>query len=309
MNRRSFLKSGLLWLPSAAYGQFGGYRPDKPYLAKVYGQGGPGGGSGPGPLWKLLTSYWTMDEGPGSSRLDTRQRLNDLCDVSSGCGNYASGQLPTQYPQGAGILNHSAGDPTGTNGLMTTGSGGTGGADQSMSPGGTSGTPTPTNPFAFSLWFAPDATPGAGVRSAVIIKGTAGYFHPIFSGTEYFLLWGLTGSGLLSWGVSADGSSLSSTVTAAIAGTGTFHHVACGYDGVNIWMQIDNGTRLTAAVTGPIYNTGCPFSVGTTTVWYNGVSSLSRVDEMAYVNGHSFTLSEVTKLYNGGSPLPPPFQV
>ena len=310
-SRRSFLKTGLLWLPATlAQAQFATIRMDKPFLAKTYGKQGGGAGSGPDPLWQLLISYWTMDENAGAPRLDIRQRLNDLCDLSTGCGNsFGPGPLPSNFPQGTGLLNFAAGPPPGDT-LLTSEGDGPGSSDASLSPGGLPLLPTPSNPWCFSLWWKADQLLDAGLFCPIIGKTTSGYFSPVYSGGEYALYWGKHGDGKLTVSMTqgSGGTSDYELDWSADLTINTWYHTAFGFDGSVLWLQVNDGTRVTlAAPDGVTFNSGNPLTIGTNSV-INGIVSHCLVDEMCYANGHSFTTAEVTRLYNGGSPLPPPFQ-
>jgi hypothetical protein len=76
-----------------------------------------------------------------------------------------------------------------------------------------------------------------------------------------------------------------------------------GFDGTNIWIQMNAAARGTAAVgTPPLFTSVAPFAIGnyspTTNLPINGY-----VGHCAFWT-RSLSTADITKLYNGGNPLP-----
>ncbi len=101
-----------------------------------------------------------------------------------------------------------------------------------------------------------------------------------------------------------DGANVEQSVTANGITLDAWHYFVGGYDNANsvIWMQIDNGARITAPMVG--MNTNITFDLRYFNYLTGGRAVSGRIDEIGIWHARALSLSDVATLYNGGNGLP-----
>lgn len=122
-------------------------------------------------------------------------------------------------------------------------------------------------------------------------------------GTSGFYL-GQSGANLWTCGVH-DNTNAGQFVSGAATSTGTWVFLAGGWDGANVWLQVNNGARSTLAVAAT-HSFSDNFSLGS----YPGNTGSIPVN--GYLAGaglwfRTLALAEVSILWNGGAPESNPF--
>jgi hypothetical protein len=146
---------------------------------------------------------------------------------------------------------------------------------------------------------------GAGARMtacAWVNLTTKTAFRSIFTktnGTEYgYLLRYSSTADRFVYSVTNNGSSFTfiSADNFGSPALSTWHFVCAGYDGVNIWISVNAGTRNAAAFASDIYDDVGPLTIGALagSQYMDG-----NVDE-AFIYKRSLSTDEVSWLYNSG---------
>lgn len=146
------------------------------------------------------------------------------------------------------------------------------------------------NPFAFSFWVKFTSMPTSvdwGLANRYEPAGQREYI--VFLSSGNFKIQFLCDNGTTSFGVSYPPTAV----------TGTWYHVAGGWDGTTMKLAVNNSTFITTPFAGPMVNGGDNFKLGLEAGSLNGL-----MDEFAFWVGRCITQAEVSQLYNGGAGLP-----
>jgi hypothetical protein len=106
--------------------------------------------------------------------------------------------------------------------------------------------------------------------------------------------------GKLFWAVSADGISDVNVVSVAAPGAAAWHHVACGYDGTNIFLSLNAATKVTTALASVFDSTAAFIFGAETSLAYPLRGALC---DWGYWH-KALSADEITALYNSGNGNP-----
>jgi len=96
-------------------------------------------------------------------------------------------------------------------------------------------------------------------------------------------------------------STLTDIAWTSTVSTSTWYHVCGGWDGTNVWIVVNAGTRVTGARSGPIQATTVEkFEMGDES---GGGAINGLIDECVIWIGRDITDPEVSTLYNSGNGL------
>lgn len=157
------------------------------------------------------------------------------------------------------------------------------------------------NNMCMAAWVYMDSLPGAASLYQV-----CGKWGNDTNNREYVLVYDkggfVGGSNAFRFGVSSDGVTSTSVTWNAVASLSTWYLVICRYDGVNIYISVNDGTEVSAAYSSGIFDGTSRFAVGTL-----GASGASfpldgRVDNCVVAKGAGAALSQAQRdaLYAAG---------
>ena len=152
-----------------------------------------------------------------------------------------------------------------------------------------------TAAITLSVWIKPAGWNG---NSRIMEKGGDPAGTPGGADPQYTLL--SSGSTALNLTLGGVG-----TVSAAMPGTGAWHHVAATWDGATMKIYIDNVLAGSQAATGAIGTTTLPLIIGNkSTVSTNTANVFNGSIDDARVYNRALSASEVTTVYNDASATP-----
>jgi hypothetical protein len=148
------------------------------------------------------------------------------------------------------------------------------------------------NPFSFSFWVKFDTFP---LFNDV---GLCNRYEP--HGQREYIVFLSKATNKITFDIDAgDGVHLATVAWRTPVSTGTWYHVAGGWDGAQIKLSVSAGPFVTAAYSTPMTNGGDNFKLG-----YEAQSLDGRMDEFGFWMGRCLTQTEVGQLYNNGAGLP-----
>lgn len=233
------------------------------------------GGATPNGLLQNLSAFWPLNEVAAGNKADLSGNSLTLTDGDSNIAGTTNGSPPSNIGRWADFtvsdaskrLSHAS--------------------DAKLQAG---------SAFSMMCWFQPAAT----VANAALMSK--------WSGTIFeYVMW--TNGDIQLTAHSGNGSNTAVVVGApgGVQGAplvnGTTYQIVTGFDGANVWMVVNAGTRQTLAVTGPpLDSLAAPFAIG-------NYSPSTNIPINGYV-GHcafwkkSLLATDITMLYNSGNPLP-----
>ena len=149
-----------------------------------------------------------------------------------------------------------------------------------------------SNPFSFSFWVKFDTFP---LFNDV---GLCNRYEPY--GRREYIVFLSKATNKITFDIDAgDGVHAAEVAWGTTAATGTWYHVAGGWDGAQIKLSVNAGPFVTAAYSTPMTNGGDNFKLG-----YEAQSLDGKMDEFGFWIGRCLTQTEVGQLYNNGAGLP-----
>ncbi len=149
-----------------------------------------------------------------------------------------------------------------------------------------------SNPFSFSFWVKFDALPSFND------VGLCNRYEPY--GRREYIVFLSKATNKITFDIDAsDGVHVAAVAWGTPVSTGTWYHVAGGWDGTTIKLSINNGTFVTAPFSTPMRNGGDNFKLG-----YEAQSLDGKMDEFGFWISRSLTQTEIGQLYNNGAGLP-----
>ncbi len=268
MNRRSFIKSGALFVPTIFVprlirAQGIGRSPAFRGAAAQQGRPASGGGGGNGLLTGLI-AYWRCEESDGT----------DLADATGNGHTLTHHGATLQTPLSA---KHNLGVKISSSQYL----------DSSSSDFRRTGS------WTFAGWYRVAASVDGEVPACEFGVG-----NPT-NGHNWFIFG--PGSNILEFGMrNADDGGSTLAVSTVTMSTGSYHHIAVGWDSVaqKIWIQVDNETRVETSYTDTPRTDSENFTVNGFSGGGNGIDGTSNnggIDEIAYWT-RSLSTTDVTNL-------------
>jgi hypothetical protein len=229
-----------------------------------------GGGGGTSGLLTGLSAYWKLDTQSSNVTPDATANGLDLTFSGTGPINFGA----------TGLINN-AFSPNSTNDVISH-------ADTALLAAGAG------VQFTFQVWIKfSDHTfdyvfGGKWDTSNAALKDFCFYNDAAGSGGHYNFY-------------AADSGGAVTFVTSTIAtANGVWNHVCGGFDGTNIWIQVDGETRVTLAQSG-VRRTAVPFTIANSNNLFRATPA--SIDECAFWQ-RSLSSSDIATLYNAGAGFP-----
>ena len=148
------------------------------------------------------------------------------------------------------------------------------------------------NPFSFSFWVKFDTFPSFND------VGLCNRYEP-YGRREYIVFLNKATNKITFVIDASDGVHAAAVAWGTPVSTGTWYHVAGGWDGAQINLSVNAGPFVTAAYSTPMTNGGDNFKLG-----YEAQSLDGKMDEFGFWIARCLTQTEVGQLYNNGAGLP-----
>ena len=148
------------------------------------------------------------------------------------------------------------------------------------------------NRFSFSFWVRFDTFPSFND------VGLCNRYEPY--GRREYIVFLNKATRKITFDIDAgDGVHAAAVAWGTPVSTGTWYHVAGGWDGAQIKLSVNAGPFVTAASSTPMTNGGDKFKLG-----YEAQSLDGKMDEFAFWIARCLTQTEVGQLYHNGAGLP-----
>jgi cell division septation protein DedD len=148
------------------------------------------------------------------------------------------------------------------------------------------------NPFSFSFWVKFDTLP------VTVDIGLCNRYEPY--GRREYIVFLSKATNKITFAIDGgDGVHAAGVAWGTPISTGTWYHIAGGWDGAQIKLSVNAGPFVTAAYSTPMRNGGDNFKLG-----YEADSLDGKMDEFGFWVGRCLTQTEVGQLYNNGAGLP-----
>ena len=148
------------------------------------------------------------------------------------------------------------------------------------------------NPFSFSFWVKFDTLP------VTVDIGLCNRYEP-YGRREYIVFLSKATNEITFAIDSGDDVHAAGVAWGTPVSTGTWYHIAGGWDGVQIKLSVNARPFVTAVYSAPMRNGGDNFKLG-----YEADSLDGKMDEFGFWVGRCLTQTEVGQLYNNGAGLP-----
>lgn len=223
-------------------------------------------------LTTSIAAYWKLDEASNTTRVDSTGSGQDLTDVNS------------NTPAGTGLINNGIAISNTANQILTHADNAVLGIGAGVS-------------FTISCWYNQ-----ATFFGPIVTKWDTGN-----AALQDYFIWvdtnGNFGNGFFTF-AAIDLSGTSHKIFSNVQASGSFHHIAAGFDNDTgtMWIQVDNGVRISKAISG-VRRTAAGFAVGN---FVTGAGNGGTVDEVGFWR-RTLTTTEISELYNGGAGIQYPF--